>query len=93
MKKYCTCCGKQVVDAIVSINEPYMTILKNSVCDFNGLICGYCSNDLDENARQQLLEILKQLPQSMLIISHDQTFLNQITNQSILLKEGKLLSI
>ena len=49
MKKYCTCCGKQVVDAIVSINEPYMTILKNSVCDFNGLICAYCSNDLDEN--------------------------------------------
>ena len=49
MKKYCTCCGKQVVDAMVSIDDLYTTILKNSVCDFNGLICGYCSKDLDEH--------------------------------------------
>jgi cobalt/nickel transport system ATP-binding protein len=51
------------------------------------------TNDLDDNTRQHLLEILQQLPQSMLIISHDQTFLKQLVNRSIFLKDGKLLEI
>jgi cobalt/nickel transport system ATP-binding protein len=51
------------------------------------------TNDLDEIARQRLLEILKQLPQAMLVISHDQAFLNQLTTRSILLKDGKLFEI
>lgn len=51
------------------------------------------TNDLDENARQQLLELLKQLPYSMLIISHDRAFLNQLTDRAVFLTEGKLLSI
>jgi len=48
------------------------------------------TNDLDDHARQCLLEILKQLPQAMLIISHDQAFLNKITTRAIFLKEGRL---
>ena len=51
------------------------------------------TNDLDETARQRLLEILKQLPQTMLIISHDQAFLNQLSTRSILLKESRLFEI
>ncbi len=51
------------------------------------------TNDLDQNARQHLIQILQQLPQSMLIISHDQAFLNQLSTRSILLKEGKLFQI
>jgi cobalt/nickel transport system ATP-binding protein len=48
------------------------------------------TNDLDENARQRLLEILKQLPQAMLIISHDKAFLNQLSTRAVSLKEGRL---
>ncbi len=49
------------------------------------------SNALDSQARQLLLDTLKQLPQAMIIISHDQDFLDQLATRTLVLEQGKLL--
>ncbi|MEY3220973.1 MAG: hypothetical protein RIT27_2330 [Pseudomonadota bacterium] len=45
------------------------------------------TNDLDQRNYLKLLEILKTLPQTMLIISHDNLFLEQITSRTLFLSE------
>lgn len=51
------------------------------------------TNDLDLKNYVKLLKILKELPQTMLIISHDNIFLEEITSRTIFLKEKQLFSI
>lgn len=45
---------------------------------------------LDETASNRVFEILTELPQAMLIVSHDRTFLKRIATRSLLLTGGKL---
>jgi cobalt/nickel transport system ATP-binding protein len=46
---------------------------------------------LDPRAQRRLLEILKALPQTMLIATHDLNMAKQLCRRAILLKEGRLL--
>ncbi|EPJ48033.1 MAG: ATPase [Osedax symbiont Rs1] len=51
------------------------------------------TNALDSQAKATLLALLQSLDQAMLIISHDQQFLAQLTNQTLVLKDAKLSKI
>jgi len=48
------------------------------------------TNALDTQAKQKLLTLLQGLDQAMLIISHDQPFLQQLATGSLELKDAKL---
>jgi cobalt/nickel transport system ATP-binding protein len=45
---------------------------------------------LDEAHTARLIEILNQVERTLLIVSHDQPFLNAVTNRSLRLGHGKL---
>jgi cobalt/nickel transport system ATP-binding protein len=45
---------------------------------------------LDEAATQRVLEVLSELPQAMLIVSHDRSFLKQMTADWLILTGGRL---
>ncbi len=45
---------------------------------------------LDESAEQRLVEVLNQLPQAKLIVSHDDAFLKAVTDKSLTLARGQL---
>jgi cobalt/nickel transport system ATP-binding protein len=47
---------------------------------------------LDETTEQRVITILSALPQAMLIVSHDQRFLQQVTQQTVNLAHGNLLN-
>lgn len=51
MKIYCCVCGKQAIDAPVSIDDNYVTTLIGAKAGFkqNECFCGHCAVDLDEN--------------------------------------------
>ena len=46
------------------------------------------TNGLDADVEKRLIEILRSLPQAMLIISHDRLFLDQVATRSVLLQDG-----
>ena len=46
---------------------------------------------LDDDAVARVTEILTDLPQAMLIVSHDREFLGQMANRSLRLADGKLI--
>jgi len=47
---YCSCCCKQVVDQRnCSPHDSRVTRALGAVADVNGIICGFCAKDLDEN--------------------------------------------
>lgn len=48
------------------------------------------SNALDQQARERLLTTLKDLPQAMLIISHDHDFLAQLATRTLVLDAAQL---
>jgi cobalt/nickel transport system ATP-binding protein len=48
------------------------------------------TNSLDEKSTQRLLEILRSLPQAMIIVSHDRDFREQLAGQTLLLFQGRL---
>lgn len=48
------------------------------------------TNALDIKAKARLLSVLQQLPQAMIIISHDHEFLAQLVDRQLLLTQGKL---
>ncbi len=48
------------------------------------------SNALDDQARERLISTLQQLPQAMIIISHDATFLSQLSTRRTRLEGGKI---
>lgn len=45
---------------------------------------------LDRPTQQRLTEILRNLPQAMVIVSHDEEFLDQVANDRKTLKDGRL---
>lgn len=47
---------------------------------------------LDEATEQRVINTLNQLPQAMLIVSHDRQFLQQVTHHTVKLTSGQLLS-
>jgi cobalt/nickel transport system ATP-binding protein len=48
------------------------------------------TNSLDDQAVRRLLEILLRLPQAMILVSHDREFRQQLTNQTLVLRQGHL---
>ncbi len=48
------------------------------------------TNSLDEQSTQGLLEILRRLPQAMILVSHDREFRRQLTDQTLLLNQGQI---
>ena len=48
------------------------------------------TNGLDADVEKRLIEILRSLPQAMLIISHDRLFLDQVATRSVRLQNGIL---
>jgi cobalt/nickel transport system ATP-binding protein len=51
------------------------------------------SNALDSKTKKQLLTFLQSLDQAMIVISHDQLFLKNLTNGVLHLKKGSLTKI
>ncbi len=51
------------------------------------------SNALDDKARKRLIRTLLELPQSMIIISHDADFLQQLVTRRTYLDAGKICTI
>ncbi|WP_286239429.1 energy-coupling factor ABC transporter ATP-binding protein [Neptuniibacter halophilus] len=51
------------------------------------------SNALDTRARQRLIETLLQLPQAMIIISHDSDFIAQLATREVRLEAAKLQAV
>ena len=49
------------------------------------------SNALDAKARERLLTTLQNLPQAMIIISHDDTFLEQLATRWVRLQDASLV--
>jgi cobalt/nickel transport system ATP-binding protein len=47
------------------------------------------TNSLDEQSTHRLLEILRSLPQAIILVSHDTEFRTQITKMSFLLNQGR----
>lgn len=49
MKIYCCCCTKQIVSGEVKKQDEYVTQSRGSRFMCEGVICGFCAEDLDEN--------------------------------------------
>lgn len=49
------------------------------------------STGLDTQSEQRLLELLKGLPQAMVIVSHDKALLAQLATRALLLTDGQLI--
>lgn len=45
---------------------------------------------LDEETEQRLTSILAELPQSMIVVSHDRNLLRKVSNRAVYLRRGKL---
>ena len=50
------------------------------------------SSGLDPSARQNLIELLVELPQTMLIASHDLGFVREVCDRAIVLDEGRVVA-
>jgi cobalt/nickel transport system ATP-binding protein len=48
---------------------------------------------LDDSSRCRLLDILQNLPQSMIVVSHDREFREAIAGRTLFLSEGRLRSV
>jgi cobalt/nickel transport system ATP-binding protein len=48
------------------------------------------TSGLDNQFRQRILTVLQELPQAMLIASHDNDFLTQLTQRQVILVDGRL---
>jgi cobalt/nickel transport system ATP-binding protein len=51
------------------------------------------TNALDAQTRERLIHILQDLPQAMVIVSHDADFLAQLTTRMVHVKDGRLVSV
>jgi len=69
---------RMVTLACVLVMEPEVLILDEP------------TNALDEKAKSRLLHVLQQLPQAMIIISHDKPFAAQLATRVMTLKQGTL---
>jgi cobalt/nickel transport system ATP-binding protein len=50
------------------------------------------TNSLDEQATQRLLEILRQVPQAMILVSHEREFREKLTDRTLLLRQGRIIT-
>ncbi len=48
------------------------------------------TNDLDRETKQHLISILTDLPQAMIIVSHNHHFLNKVATRQVELSDGRL---
>ncbi|WP_321338274.1 ABC transporter ATP-binding protein [Breoghania sp.] len=48
------------------------------------------TNALDEGTRKRLIDILTDLPQSMIIVSHDRAFREEVVTRTILMEGGQI---
>lgn len=51
------------------------------------------TNSLDDQSTQRLLEIFRRLPQSIILISHDREFRQQVTDHTLMLRQGHLETV
>lgn len=51
------------------------------------------SNALDNKARSRLIDTLQNLPQAMIIISHDPSFLEALVSRRTALEQGKIIDV
>ena len=51
------------------------------------------TNSLDDQAVQRLLEILRRLPQAIILVSHDREFRRQVTDYTLMLRNGHLEAV
>ncbi len=51
------------------------------------------TNALDAQTRERLIRILQNLPQAMVIVSHDADFLAQLATRMVHVRDGRLVSI
>lgn len=58
--------------------------------DPEALILDEPTNDLDPDTRHRLIHILQDLPQKLLIVSHDWDFLDHVVGRLAVLDEGKI---
>ncbi len=49
------------------------------------------TNDLDRDTKQHLITLLSELPQAMIIVSHNHHFLNKVATRQVELSNGRLL--
>ncbi|WP_162938166.1 energy-coupling factor ABC transporter ATP-binding protein [Kiloniella sp. EL199] len=49
------------------------------------------TNDLDRDTKQHLISLLTELPQAMIIVSHNHHFLNRVANRQVELSDGILM--
>lgn len=63
------------------------------VMDPEVLILDEPTNALDEKAKLRLLHVLQQLPQAMIIISHDKPFVAQLMTRELNLQHGCLIGV
>lgn len=51
------------------------------------------TSGLDDAARARLLDLLRELPQAMLIVSHDHEFMNELATRRLHLSDGRLRDV
>ena len=62
------------------------------VMDPEALLLDEPTNDLDQDARQRLIDILCDLPTARMVISHDWDFLSRVCGEYRTIREGHLLA-
>jgi len=72
---------RMVTLASVLVMEPEVLILDEP------------TNALDDKAKLRLLHVLQQLPQAMILISHDKPFVEQLATRELSLQNGCLLEM
>ncbi|NCC25593.1 MAG: ABC transporter ATP-binding protein [Deltaproteobacteria bacterium] len=50
------------------------------------------TNDLDQDTRQKLIDILVGLPQAQILVTHDWDFLDHVANSLAVLQDGRLVA-
>lgn len=60
--------------------------------DPEALLLDEPTNDLDQDARQRLIDILCDLPTARMVISHDWDFLSRVCGEYRTIREGHLLA-
>jgi cobalt/nickel transport system ATP-binding protein len=58
--------------------------------DPEALILDEPTNDLDPDTRHRLVHLLRDLPQKLLVVSHDWDFLDQVADAIAVLDQGKV---
>lgn len=68
-------------------------LAKLLIYNYDLLLLDEPTNHLDLNAALWLKDYLSRFPGTMVVISHDKVFLNEVTNYTLILEQGKLTKI